>query len=36
MNSDEIIGIIELGNVNIKCLIFKINENNKQKYYLLP
>ena len=28
MNSDEPIGIIELGNPNIKCLIFKINKNN--------
>ena len=28
MNSDEPIGIIELGNPNLKCLIFKINNNN--------
>ena len=28
MNSDEPIGLIELGNPNIKCLIFKINKNN--------
>jgi len=28
MNSEEAIGIIELGNVNLKCLIFKINKNN--------
>ena len=26
---DEPIGIIELGNINIKCLIFKININNE-------
>tara|TARA_B100000700_G_C14988804_1_gene830205 strand:+ start:327 stop:1547 length:1221 start_codon:yes stop_codon:yes gene_type:complete len=30
MNSDEAIGIIELGNVNLKCVIFKIiNDNAK-------
>ena len=28
MNLDEPIGIIELGNSNLKCLIFKINNNN--------
>ena len=28
MSSQEPIGIIELGNINIKCLIFKINNNN--------
>jgi len=28
MNSEEAIGIIELGNINLKCLIFKINKNN--------
>ena len=28
MNSEEPIGIIELGNANLKCLIFKINNNN--------
>ena len=28
MNSEDPIGIIELGNLNIKCLIFKIAENN--------
>ena len=27
-DSDDPIGIIELGNINIKCLIFKINNNN--------
>ena len=28
MNPQELTGIIELGNVNIKCLIFKIDNNN--------
>ena len=28
MNLGEPIGIIELGNVNLKCLIFQINKNN--------
>ena len=28
MNSENPIGIIELGNVNIKCLIFNIKDNN--------
>ena len=28
MNSEDSIGIIELGNINIKCLIFKIEDNN--------
>ena len=28
MNSDKPIGIIELGNSKLKCLIFKINNNN--------
>ena len=28
MNLDEPIGIIELGNINVKCLIFKIAEDN--------
>ena len=28
MNSEDSIGIIELGNLNIKCLIFKVKENN--------
>ena len=28
MNSEDLIGIIELGNINIKCLIFKIKNNN--------
>lgn len=28
MNSEDSIGIIELGNTNIKCLIFKIRDNN--------
>jgi len=30
MNTDDPIGIIELGNINIKCLIFKINNNNTE------
>ncbi len=30
MKSDEILGIIELGNINIKCLIFKIENNNAE------
>ena len=30
MNSEDPIGIIELGNINIKCLIFKINNNNAE------
>jgi len=30
MKSDEILGIIELGNINIKCLIFKIQNNNNE------
>ena len=28
MNPEDPIGIIELGNINLKCLIFKINNNN--------
>ena len=28
MNPETPIGIIELGDVNIKCVIFKINSNN--------
>ena len=28
MNSEDSIGIIELGNINIKCLIFKIKNSN--------
>ena len=28
MSSDNPRGIIELGNINIKCLIFKINDDN--------
>jgi len=31
MNSEDLIGIIELGNVNIKCLIFKIKNNNESE-----
>ena len=31
MNSEDSIGIIELGDVNIKCLIFKIKDNNKSE-----
>ena len=30
MNSDEAIGVIELGNINLKCLIFKINSNSAE------
>jgi cell division protein FtsA len=30
MNSEDPIGIIELGNLNIKCLIFKINSDNAE------
>ena len=30
MNYDDTIGIIELGNINLKCLIFKINDNNAE------
>ena len=30
MNSEDPIGIIELGNLNIKCLIFKINNNDAE------
>jgi len=30
MNSDDPIGIIELGNINIKCLIFKIKDNKSE------
>jgi len=30
MNSEDSIGIIELGNLNIKCLIFKINSDNAE------
>ena len=29
MNADDPLGIIELGNINIKCLIFKINNDSK-------
>ena len=28
MNSEDSVGIIEFGNVNIKCLIFKIKDDN--------
>ena len=28
MNEDELIGIIELGNLDLKCLIFKANKEN--------
>jgi len=31
MNSSEPIGIIELGNINLKCLIFKINDDNSSE-----
>ena len=30
MNSEDPIGIIELGNLNIKCLVFKINSDNAE------
>ena len=32
MNSEDLIGIIELGNINIKCLIFKI----RHLIFILP
>ena len=28
MSSENLVGVIELGNVNVKCLICKINEDN--------
>ena len=31
MNSEDPIGIIELGNKSLKCLIFKINNNNNSE-----
>jgi len=31
MNSEDLIGVIELGNINIKCLIFKIKDNNESE-----
>ena len=31
MNLEDPIGIIELGNVNLKCLIFQINKNNSSE-----
>ena len=31
MNPEEPIGIIELDNVNLKCLIFRINNNNNSE-----
>jgi len=31
MNSEDPVGIIELGDTNIKCLIFKINNNNNSE-----
>ena len=31
MNSVDSIGIIELGDINIKCLIFKIKDNNESE-----
>ena len=31
MNSEDLIGIIELGNINIKCLICKIKNNNESE-----
>ena len=31
MNPEDPIGIIELGNINVKCLIFKINNNNNSE-----
>ncbi len=31
MNSEDLIGVIELGNINIKCLIFKIKNNNESE-----
>ena len=29
MNLEDPIGIVELDNINIKCLIFKVNNNNQ-------
>ena len=29
MNSENPIGIIELGNINLRCLIFRIDRDNK-------
>ena len=31
MNLEDPIGIVELDNINIKCLIFKVNNNNDSK-----
>ena len=31
MNPDDPLGIIELGNKNLTCLIFKINDNNESE-----
>ena len=31
MSSENLVGVIELGNVNIKCLIFKIKNNNESE-----
>ena len=31
MNPDKPIGIIELGNLKLKCIIFKINEDNNSE-----
>ena len=28
MNSNNLVGVIELGNINLKCVIFKINDDN--------
>ena len=31
MDSSEPIGIIELGNISLKCIIFTVDENNNSK-----
>ena len=31
MNSEDSIGLIELGNASLKCLIFKINNDNNSE-----
>ena len=31
MNSEDSIGIIELGNTSLKCLIFKLNKDNNSE-----
>ena len=36
MNSEDSIGLIELGNTNLKCLIFKINNDNNSEILSVP